>query len=163
RGRASGRRREPRRATGGAERAAGNGYHTLRAARLSRGRGTDTAARPFLGGDARGLRLPGAATGGARRWRRPGLPARDPARLAPALGKVGDLERLSNRVLQRIATPRDLVALAAGLRAAEQIAAVASIPDGLAAILAGVEPLGDLAELIARALVDEPPLSMADG
>src|SRR5262249_23870950 len=69
-------------------------------------------------------------------------------RLAPALGKVGDLERLSNRVLQRIATPRDLVALAAGLRAVEQIATLGSIPDGLAGILAGIEPLGALAELI---------------
>jgi len=85
------------------------------------------------------------------------------ARLAPALGKAGDLERLGNRVLQRIATPRDLVALAAGLRAVEQIAAVAGIPAGLAPILAGVEPLGDLIALIARALVDEPPLAMADG
>ena len=39
------------------------------------------------------------------------------ARLAPLLGRVGDLERLINRVVQRIATPRDLVALAGGLRA----------------------------------------------
>ncbi len=43
------------------------------------------------------------------------------ARLAPTLGRVGDLERLTNRVLQRIATPRDLAALASGLRAVEEL------------------------------------------
>src|SRR5205823_4776853 len=40
------------------------------------------------------------------------------ARLVEALKKAGDIERLTNRVRQRIASPRDLVALASGLRAA---------------------------------------------
>src|SRR5579885_3534248 len=43
------------------------------------------------------------------------------ARLAESLKKAGDVERLINRVRQRIATPRDLVALASGLRAAADI------------------------------------------
>src|SRR5205085_2443696 len=43
------------------------------------------------------------------------------ARLAEALKKAGDIERLINRVRQRIATPRDLVALASGLRAAAEV------------------------------------------
>ncbi|HKS69869.1 MAG TPA: DNA mismatch repair protein MutS, partial [Ktedonobacterales bacterium] len=87
------------------------------------------------------------------------------ARLMPGLGKAGDLERLINRVAQRIATPRDLVALASGLRAVETLheSAAASIPPGLAAIWAGVGPLPELAELIERAIVDEPPLTLADG
>ncbi|WIG58455.1 MAG: DNA mismatch repair protein MutS [Ktedonobacterales bacterium] len=86
------------------------------------------------------------------------------ARLIPALGKVGDLERLTNRVLQRIATPRDLVALGSGLRAVEQLcASMPDIPDGLAEIVAGIAPLPDLATLIERAIVDEPPLTLADG
>src|SRR5262249_38158645 len=54
------------------------------------------------------------------------------ARMQPLLGRVGDLERLINRVLQRIALPRDLVALAAGLRAAEELTSgVGAVPDGL--------------------------------
>jgi DNA mismatch repair protein MutS len=86
------------------------------------------------------------------------------ARLVAALGKVGDGERLINRVLQRIAQPRDLVALAAGLRAVEQLAAgLADVPAGLAHIAAQIAPLPELAELIERALVDEPPLTLADG
>ena len=62
------------------------------------------------------------------------------ARLAPALAKVGDLERLTNRVLQRIATPRDLVALAQG-RAARGGAdsgcrGCRDVPAGLAPVIA---------------------------
>src|SRR5436305_9456546 len=49
------------------------------------------------------------------------------ARLTEALKKAGDIERLINRVRQRIATPRDLVALASGLRAAAEIHS--SLPD----------------------------------
>src|SRR3989440_1203200 len=43
------------------------------------------------------------------------------ARLAEALKRAGDIERLINRVRQRIATPRDLVALASGLRVAARV------------------------------------------
>ncbi|MFI5277639.1 MAG: DNA mismatch repair protein MutS, partial [Ktedonobacterales bacterium] len=86
------------------------------------------------------------------------------ARLAPLLGRAGDLERLMNRALQRIATPRDLVALAAGLRAVEEVAAATQgAADGLARVCAAVRPLPELQALIAAALVDEPPLSLADG
>ncbi len=86
------------------------------------------------------------------------------ARLTPALAKVGDLERLTNRVLQRIAAPRDLVALAGGLRAVEQLCAgMRDVPGGLAPVIAQVAPQPELAELIGRALVDEPPLTLADG
>src|SRR5947209_20561383 len=42
------------------------------------------------------------------------------ARLTEALKKAGDIERLINRVRQRIATPRDIVSLASGLRAAAE-------------------------------------------
>ncbi len=86
------------------------------------------------------------------------------ARLAPALGKVGDLERLVNRVLQRIATPRDLVALAQGLRAVERLcASLQGAPAGLAPVIAQVTPQPELAALIERALVEEPPMTLADG
>lgn len=86
------------------------------------------------------------------------------ARLAPILSRAGDIERLINRALQRIATPRDLVALAAGLRAVEEVAtATLGAPDGLARVCAAVRPLPELQALIAAALVDEPPLTLAEG
>src|SRR2546428_6562461 len=49
------------------------------------------------------------------------------AKLAEGLKKTGDIERLINRIRQRIATPRDLVALVSGLRAAAEIRAC--LPD----------------------------------
>ncbi|MGH2486927.1 MAG: DNA mismatch repair protein MutS, partial [Ktedonobacterales bacterium] len=86
------------------------------------------------------------------------------ARLAPALAKVGDLERLTGRVLSRIAAPRDLVALATGLRAVERIVERQSdVPAGLAAVFTRIAGLPELAALIERAIVDEPPLTLTDG
>ncbi|HKV84182.1 MAG TPA: DNA mismatch repair protein MutS, partial [Ktedonobacterales bacterium] len=86
------------------------------------------------------------------------------ARLAPALAKVGDLERLSSRILSRIAAPRDLVALASGLRAVERIVErQTGALTGLAAIFTRIAALPELAGLIERAIVDEPPLTLTDG
>ena len=90
------------------------------------------------------------------------------ARLAEALKKAGDIERLINRVRQRIATPRDLVALASGLRAASEVQA--SLPAGAGATMPSVAQLverlannDDVIQLIESALVDEPPLSPSEG
>ncbi|HEY1353609.1 MAG TPA: DNA mismatch repair protein MutS, partial [Ktedonobacteraceae bacterium] len=90
------------------------------------------------------------------------------ARLAEGLKKASDIERLVNRVRQRIATPRDLVALAGGLRAAAEIRA--ALPPGAAQSLPRlselVQRLGDLAQVIdqiEQAIVDEPPLSASEG
>jgi DNA mismatch repair protein MutS len=86
------------------------------------------------------------------------------ARLTPLLGRVGDLERLINRVIQRIAMPRDLVALAQGLDALDDLAALApTLPDGLAAVASALQPLPELRDLVERALVDEPPATLGDG
>ncbi|HEX5570085.1 MAG TPA: DNA mismatch repair protein MutS, partial [Ktedonobacterales bacterium] len=86
------------------------------------------------------------------------------ARLMPLLARVGDLERLINRVVQRIAMPRDLVALAQGLAAVDELAASAhSLPDGLAMIAQSLQPLPEMHALIERALVDEPPATLSDG
>ncbi len=90
------------------------------------------------------------------------------ARLAEALKKAGDIERLINRVRQRIATPRDLVALASGLRAASEVQA--SLPADAGASMPSVAQLverlannDDVIQLIESALVDEPPLSPSEG
>ncbi|MDE1155657.1 MAG: DNA mismatch repair protein MutS [Acidobacteriaceae bacterium] len=87
--------------------------------------------------------------------------------LRRSLDGVLDLERLLSRVALDSAGPRDLVALGATL---------ARLPDVLLAasalgengnrwsVLADVlDPLRDLQEIIARTLVDEPPVSMSDG
>jgi DNA mismatch repair protein MutS len=86
------------------------------------------------------------------------------ARLMPALARVGDLERLISRILQRIATPRDLVALAAGLDAVEQIATEhANVPAGLESIFSSLTPLPEPAALIKQAIVSAPPPTLAEG
>src|SRR5712692_6647877 len=90
------------------------------------------------------------------------------ARLVEALKKAGDVERLINRVRQRIATPRDMVALATGLRAAIEVRACLpkdaeqSMPT-LAHIMQQLTDNGDIITLIESAIVDEPPLSTAEG
>ena len=84
------------------------------------------------------------------------------ARLAASLAKVGDLERLTGRVVQGTAAPRELIALARGLRQ------VAPIRDALGDLppntwRGDVAPLDDVADLIERALVADPPPTLANG
>ena len=90
------------------------------------------------------------------------------ARLAEALKKAGDIERLINRVRQRIATPRDLVALASGLRAATEVRAcltedAESAMPSLFYLMHRLANNQDIIELIEGAIVEEPPLSATDG
>lgn len=90
------------------------------------------------------------------------------ARLAESLKKIGDIERLVNRVRQRIATPRDLVALANGLRAANAVRSCLSEEDRqrMPHLTDLVQQLSNNEELIAQietAIVDEPPLNTTEG
>jgi DNA mismatch repair protein MutS len=90
------------------------------------------------------------------------------ARLAESLKKAGDVERLINRVRQRIATPRDLVALASGLRAATQVRScltedAAQTMPTVAQLIERLADNEDVIQLIESAIVDEPPLSATDG
>jgi DNA mismatch repair protein MutS len=90
------------------------------------------------------------------------------ARLVEALKKAGDIERLINRVRQRIASPRDLVALAVGLRAADEVRvslsedAAVQMPS-LVQITRRLSNNEDIITLIERAIVAEPPLSTSEG
>lgn len=102
------------------------------------------------------------------------------ARLAEALKKAGDLERLINRVRQRIASPRDLIALANGLHAAADIrscleedaqlspspqasqTAEARMPT-LTRIMQHLADNDDIIQLIEQAIVEEPPVSITEG
>jgi len=88
------------------------------------------------------------------------------ARLAEALKKAGDVERLINRVRQRIATPRDLIALANGLRSAAEIRRCLSDETNKLSLERLVQRLTDnedIITLIEHAIVEEPPLSVAEG
>jgi DNA mismatch repair protein MutS len=90
------------------------------------------------------------------------------ARLAESLKRAGDVERLINRVRQRIATPRDLVSLANGLRAATEIRTSISEDEArhlptLLTIMQRLANNDDIVTLIERAIVDEPPVSINEG
>ncbi|GCF07057.1 DNA mismatch repair protein MutS [Dictyobacter arantiisoli] len=90
------------------------------------------------------------------------------ARLSEGLKKAGDIERLINRVRQRIASPRDLVALANGLRAAAEVRNCLSDEDqqnkpGLCRFIERLSDNNDIIELIEHAITDEPPLSITEG
>jgi len=90
------------------------------------------------------------------------------ARLAEGLKKTSDLERLINRVRQRIATPRDLIALANGLRAAAEVrlAVVNEKQELLPRLGELAQRLTNNSDIIARiesAIVEEPPSSATDG
>ncbi|HEU0166284.1 MAG TPA: DNA mismatch repair protein MutS, partial [Chloroflexota bacterium] len=100
------------------------------------------------------------------------------------LGRLPDLERLANRCLQRIASPRDLAALRGALDLLPNLAlalsvshaavadgrpaptaaeGVAASADSLAGLAAKLRTFPDVVALLNLALVDEPPASLADG
>ncbi|GCE27763.1 DNA mismatch repair protein MutS [Dictyobacter alpinus] len=90
------------------------------------------------------------------------------ARLTEGLKKAGDVERLINRVKQRIASPRDLAALANGLRAASEVRncltqeEITSKPS-LQRIVERLADNDDIIELIEKAIADDPPMSITEG
>jgi DNA mismatch repair protein MutS len=87
--------------------------------------------------------------------------------LRRAMDGVLDLERLLGRVAMETAGPREVVALGATLgRLPGLLAAVTELgtsPGRWTELAAGFDPLADLREMIARALVDEPPVSLSEG
>jgi DNA mismatch repair protein MutS len=90
------------------------------------------------------------------------------ARLADGLKKASDIERLINRVRQRLATPRDLVALVTGLRAAAEVRESLSVEarERMPHLAELMQRLGNNDEIITQietAIVDEPPLNMTEG
>ncbi len=102
--------------------------------------------------------------------------------VAQALGPIGDIERLTGRVLQGAAGPRDLLALARALpRAADLASATARLLDGhggeqgehdapldhlaptLATLHGGLDPCPDVCAAVTAALGDNPPAAIGDG
>jgi len=85
--------------------------------------------------------------------------------LREALGRVRDLERLIARVSTGSGNARDVQATGVSL---EQLPAVKDLVTDnpvelLSELGAAVEPLPDLVELVARAVVDEPPVTIKEG
>jgi len=85
--------------------------------------------------------------------------------LRRALDGVLDLERLLSRVTLETANPRDVLALAASIG---KIPAVKGAVGRLGAVRLGIlhgllDELGDLRDRIEKTIVQEPPLSFADG
>jgi DNA mismatch repair protein MutS len=86
---------------------------------------------------------------------------RDTARresLRDLLKRVNDLERLTNRVAQGIATPRDVAAIRASLEVVPNIQQLSIDNSQLS-----IDPCPDLVSLIARALVPDPPANLNNG
>ncbi|MFH1277033.1 MAG: DNA mismatch repair protein MutS [Candidatus Eisenbacteria bacterium] len=117
----------------------------------------DWLIRPLVDPAAIEARL-GAVDEGVRRsaWREE---ARE------ILGRFGDLERLAGKIVLGRGGPRDLVALGGTLRLVPLLAA--RIGDAESPEIRGLterlEPLDEIADLIARAVVDEPPLGTKEG
>lgn len=85
--------------------------------------------------------------------------------ISESLKGMPDLERLASRITQKKASPRDLVYLKSGLEKAMEIKRRAPELDSglLKETLSYITDFADLIELLSRALVDEPPASLADG
>ncbi|HKW06294.1 MAG TPA: DNA mismatch repair protein MutS [Candidatus Dormibacteraeota bacterium] len=86
-------------------------------------------------------------------------------RLEGALKPVGDLERLAARAGHGHATPRELVALRRSLEAVPAAHDILGACEALVTrdLAAQVGPSPELATTLARALVDDPPLTTREG
>ncbi|MGE5140659.1 MAG: DNA mismatch repair protein MutS [Rudaea sp.] len=80
-------------------------------------------------------------------------------RVRSHLKAIGDGERLTNRVVQGIATPRDLRTLFASLDA---LPALIQDLDGQPLIPA-LDPCAEVGQLVGRAIVDDPPTTLSSG
>ncbi|MBV8282638.1 MAG: DNA mismatch repair protein MutS, partial [Candidatus Eremiobacteraeota bacterium] len=86
--------------------------------------------------------------------------------LQTCLARIGDIERIVQKVASRRAGPRDLVALRASLHAIRELRAALGDPEDVefAQLRQALENAGDdVVELLERALEDDPPALLTDG
>ncbi len=83
-------------------------------------------------------------------------------RLTGQLTGVYDMERLMTKIVYGNASPRDITALGAAMPGLRELLGDA-VSSGLQEIFAAIDPLTDMAELIAAAIDDEPPITLKDG
>ena len=87
-------------------------------------------------------------------------------RVTAVLQKIADIERLINKVSASAATPRDVVGLGRSLAAAPEIWQILGEDEDAPAVAwltDGVHDASDTADLIGRAITDDPPLNVGDG
>lgn len=80
--------------------------------------------------------------------------------LRDALKQVSDIERLTNRLLARKATPRDLLGLQNSLANLPTIHRLIGHLTALSAIAERLDPCTEVYELIGRAITDDPPATL---
>jgi DNA mismatch repair protein MutS len=85
--------------------------------------------------------------------------------LRKSLSRVYDLERLGARIAMGVAHARDLIALKVSLQALPALrAAIGSLDAPLnRRVYGAIDEMPDMADLIERAVCDEPPLSLREG
>ena len=83
--------------------------------------------------------------------------------LRDLLKKISDLERLTNRVVQGIATPRDAVAIRFSLEVVPQILKVQGAVQNVKPETLNLDVCPDIVNLISRAIVGEPPANLNNG
>lgn len=79
------------------------------------------------------------------------------------LAKIGDVERLAQRVAAGHAGPREVVALRRSLEVVPALVAALEQEPDLATLAERLDPCAAAVDLIARALKDDPPPTLADG
>jgi DNA mismatch repair protein MutS len=87
-------------------------------------------------------------------------------RLRTLLKEVSDLERLTSRVVQAIARPRDLLGIRQSLEALPEIQDLAGQVGGKASFVdswASLDLCRDVVELVGQAIVDDPPAMLSAG
>ena len=86
-------------------------------------------------------------------------------RISEALQGLPDLERLTSKITMKKAGPRDLLYLKTGLEKATRIKAVSETLEStvLSATASQISDFNGLANLISKALVDNPPATLQDG
>lgn len=74
------------------------------------------------------------------------------------LKEITDIERVTNRILSKRATPRDLVALRSTLKIIPEIGKILTVQnEAVQSILKHIAPLDQEASLLEKAVVDDPP------
>ena len=80
--------------------------------------------------------------------------------LAAVLKQVGDIERLTSRIVLGQAGPRDLIALKNALEAVPKLRDLIGDAQSLAAIVERLDPCETVFELISRAISQDPPATL---
>ncbi len=80
--------------------------------------------------------------------------------------RVSDLERLTNRVVQRIARPRDLIGLRDSLQVVDQVIPLLQEMESAGQAALPLEPMDrcpEVVKLISQSIVDDPPATVSVG